>query len=112
MYLRNSSKTIILWRKVQFGSNSGHERTEGTYSLLQFSIYGVLIDRYDNGTTPASIYDINQLEAMQMADLAWHEIDTFIGPGVLSRRNCLSLDELLNLAEEDEVIESDISGYI
>jgi len=34
------------------------------------------IDRYDNDITPTSIYDINQLEAMQMANLAWHKIDT------------------------------------
>ena len=34
------------------------------------------IDRYDNSITPTSIYNINQLEAMRMANLAWHEVDT------------------------------------
>ncbi|OSC98101.1 DDE-domain-containing protein [Trametes coccinea BRFM310] len=33
------------------------------------------IDRYDSGITPAHIYDINQLEAMQLADAAWKEVD-------------------------------------
>ena len=99
------------------------------------------IDRYDNGITPSLIYDINQLEAMRMADLAWHEVDTSTicncwchagilpeasasaelpAPSVpvasllnteqdiresldlleqkevLSRQNCMSIDELLN----------------
>ncbi|EDR00128.1 uncharacterized protein LACBIDRAFT_334411 [Laccaria bicolor S238N-H82] len=34
------------------------------------------INQYDRGITPANIYDIDQLEAMQIADLAWHEVDT------------------------------------
>jgi len=34
------------------------------------------IDRYDSGITPSKIYDINQLEAMQLAEAAWHEVDT------------------------------------
>jgi hypothetical protein len=29
------------------------------------------IDHYDEGITPADIYEINQLQAMQLADLAW-----------------------------------------
>ncbi|KAI9057990.1 DDE-domain-containing protein [Trametes sanguinea] len=33
------------------------------------------IDRYDSGVTPAQIYDINQLEAMRLADAAWKEVD-------------------------------------
>ena len=33
------------------------------------------VDRYDEGITPAEIYDINQLQAMQIADLAWHDVD-------------------------------------
>jgi len=34
------------------------------------------IDRYDEGITPAKIYDINQLQAMRIADLAWRDVDT------------------------------------
>jgi len=34
------------------------------------------IDHYDEGVTPAEIYDINQLQAMRMADVAWGEVDT------------------------------------
>ena len=34
------------------------------------------MDRYVTGVTPSEIYDINQLQAMQLADLAWHEVDT------------------------------------
>ncbi|KAJ3018432.1 hypothetical protein NUW54_g336 [Trametes sanguinea] len=33
------------------------------------------INRYDSGVTPTSIYDINQLEAMRLADAAWREVD-------------------------------------
>lgn len=32
------------------------------------------IDHYDSGITPAHIYDINQLEAMQLAKIAWDEV--------------------------------------
>ena len=34
------------------------------------------IDRYDEGITPSQIYEINQLQAMRIADLAWREVDT------------------------------------
>lgn len=34
------------------------------------------IDQYDKGVTPTKIYEINQLEAMQLADTAWQEVDT------------------------------------
>jgi hypothetical protein len=34
------------------------------------------IDRYDNDITPALIYEIDQLEAMCLADIAWREVDT------------------------------------
>ncbi|KIK79620.1 hypothetical protein PAXRUDRAFT_16247 [Paxillus rubicundulus Ve08.2h10] len=34
------------------------------------------IDLYESGTTPSKIYDINQFEAMHLADEAWHEVDT------------------------------------
>lgn len=34
------------------------------------------IDRYDNDIPPALIYEIDQLEAMCLADAAWSEVDT------------------------------------
>jgi hypothetical protein len=34
------------------------------------------IDRYNTGVTPSAIYDINQLQAMRLADRAWQEVDT------------------------------------
>jgi hypothetical protein len=34
------------------------------------------IDLYDNNTTPVLIYKIDQLDAMRLADAAWHEVDT------------------------------------
>lgn len=34
------------------------------------------IDRYDQGITPGDIYEINQLQAMRLADEAWREVDT------------------------------------
>lgn len=34
------------------------------------------VDRYDEGITPVEIYNINQLQAMQIADLAWKSVDT------------------------------------
>jgi hypothetical protein len=33
------------------------------------------IDKYDAGVTPSEIYDINQLQAMRLADTAWREVD-------------------------------------
>ena len=33
------------------------------------------IDRYDSDVPPAQIYDINQLEAMRIADVAWQMLD-------------------------------------
>src|ERR1700678_4298265 len=34
------------------------------------------INCYDEGITPANIYEINQLQAMQLAELAWRDVDT------------------------------------
>ena len=34
------------------------------------------VDRYDEGISPAQIYEINQLQAMRLADLAWRDVDT------------------------------------
>ena len=36
------------------------------------------IDCYNEGITPAQIYNINQLQAMWIADAAWHNVDTTI----------------------------------
>ena len=33
------------------------------------------VDRYDEGITPAEIYNINQLQAMWITDLAWRSVD-------------------------------------
>jgi hypothetical protein len=33
------------------------------------------INCYDAGTTPSEVYNINQLQAMRLADLAWREVD-------------------------------------
>ena len=33
------------------------------------------VDRYDKGITPTEIYDINQLQAMRIADHAWQSVD-------------------------------------
>ena len=40
------------------------------------------IDRYDLDITPSNIYDINQLKAMQLARIAWNEVD------MTTIRNC------------------------
>lgn len=34
------------------------------------------INRYDSNVTPTDIYDIDQLQAMRLADAAWREVDT------------------------------------
>jgi hypothetical protein len=34
------------------------------------------IDNYEGGVTPSNIYDFDQLDAMQLADSAWLEVDT------------------------------------
>src|SRR5260221_6547677 len=34
------------------------------------------IGHYDGGTTPTNIYDINQLQAIRLANIAWHKVDT------------------------------------
>ena len=34
------------------------------------------VRRYDDGVPPSEIYNINQLQAMRLADIAWHEVDT------------------------------------
>ena len=34
------------------------------------------IDRYDEGITPSKIYEINQLQAMRIAEAAWRDVDS------------------------------------
>ena len=41
-----------------------------------------VVDLYEAGVTPSNIYDINQLEAMQLAQDAWNNVDT------MTIRNC------------------------
>jgi len=38
--------------------------------------FQLAVGRYEASITPSEIYDINQLEAMQLADITWHEVDT------------------------------------
>jgi len=38
--------------------------------------FQLAVGRYEASITPSEIYDINQLEAMRLADIAWHEVDT------------------------------------
>ena len=56
------------------------------------------IDHYDNDIAPTLIYEIDQLEAMCIADAAWCEVDT------MTIRNCWQktgiLPEVLNHAAE------------
>ncbi|GLB34609.1 putative DDE superfamily endonuclease [Lyophyllum shimeji] len=58
------------------------------------------IDRYDNDLPPAIIYEIDQLEAMHLADIAWREVDT------TTIRNCwrktgILPDTIFNASEAD-----------
>lgn len=50
---------------------------------------GRAIDLYDNDTTPALIYEIDQLEAMRLANAAWQEVDT------TTIRNCWQKTRIL-----------------
>jgi DDE superfamily endonuclease len=47
------------------------------------------IDRYDCDVSPSQIYDIDQLEAMRLADAAWREVST------LTIRHCWRKAEIL-----------------
>ncbi|KAJ7303756.1 hypothetical protein DFH08DRAFT_976788 [Mycena albidolilacea] len=59
------------------------------------------LDRYDEGVTPASICDIDQLEAMRLAEQAWAEVtkDTIANcwrkSGILPTADSISIDEEL-----------------
>jgi DDE superfamily endonuclease len=59
-HIQPMDQGIILCFKAHYGASFIHRA----------------IDRYDSGITPSKIYDINQLEAMQLAEAAWHEVDT------------------------------------
>jgi hypothetical protein len=43
-----------------------------------------VVDRYDEGVTPAQIYDINQLQAMRMAEAAWDGVDMTVRATLLT----------------------------
>ncbi|EIW82986.1 DDE-domain-containing protein [Coniophora puteana RWD-64-598 SS2] len=47
------------------------------------------IARYDQGITPSSIYDINQLQAMRLADIDWWQVNT------TTLRNCWKKAQIL-----------------
>ena len=53
------------------------------------------IERYEAGTTPSQIYDIDQLAAMRLADDAWNEVDT------TTIRNCWRKSGILPDFEAD-----------
>ncbi|KAF9007659.1 hypothetical protein BDQ17DRAFT_1539999 [Cyathus striatus] len=68
MYLRFPKENPTGWDP---GGNVGSRKPKaGTCQEQTRSI-----DHYDNDITPAKIYDIDQLEVMRLADLAWHEVD-------------------------------------
>ena len=50
------------------------------------------IDCYEEGVTPSKTYDIDQLQAMQLVDVAWHEVD------MTTIRNCWKKAAILPLA--------------
>jgi hypothetical protein len=50
------------------------------------------IDHYKKGVTPTKMYDIDQLQAMRLVDMAWHEVD------VTTIRNCWKIAGILPLA--------------
>ncbi|KAG6872986.1 hypothetical protein C0992_009213 [Termitomyces sp. T32_za158] len=77
-----------LWQHGEAGSASA-EVVEDERKRVQELIHGMppdqghyrtsyierAIDRYDLGVTPSETYNINQLEAMRLADAAWKEVD-------------------------------------
>ncbi|KAJ7787454.1 hypothetical protein B0H14DRAFT_3505463 [Mycena olivaceomarginata] len=71
------------------------------------------LDRYDENIPPANIYDINQLEAMRLADLAWNEVsgktmaNCWVKGGILPANETIArvVQELEDEAEDDGVAE-------
>ncbi|KAJ3544961.1 hypothetical protein NMY22_g2609 [Coprinellus aureogranulatus] len=59
------------------------------------------IDRYDEGITAAKIYEIDQLEAMRLADTAWDEVDA------TTIKNCWKKAGIL---PEVQAISSEVEG--
>ena len=47
--------------------------------------FSCAIDHYDQGITPSNVYKINQLEAMQLADAAWQEVEYNNDPKLLAQ---------------------------
>ena len=60
------------------------------------------IDQYDSDVTPSHIYDINQLQAMHLADKAWDEVDT------TTIRNCWKKAGILPDLEDEPPSEPSI----
>ena len=59
------------------------------------------VNRYDEGITPGEIYEINQLQAMRMANIAWNEVNS------TTIRNCWCkagiLPEMTNASSSSSV---------
>ena len=55
-------------------NDQGIIRSFKAYYCVKFIQHAVT--HYESGTSPAQIYDINQLEAMKLARAAWAEVDT------------------------------------
>ena len=64
------------------------------------------IDCYDQGITPLDVYKINQLEAMWLANAAWHKVDT------TAIQNCWKKASFLPNASDIPTINPDISILI
>jgi hypothetical protein len=60
---------------------------------------GRAIDQYDNDIAPALIYEIDQLEAMRLADAAWHEVDTTTIRNCWWKTGILPAEVLVHTAE-------------
>ena len=61
------------------------------------------VDRYDSGITPSNIYEIDQLEAMRLADLAWNNVDA------TTIRNCWHKAGILPSMENSALPQPSIS---
>ncbi|KAG7447253.1 uncharacterized protein BT62DRAFT_919186 [Guyanagaster necrorhizus] len=109
---------------VNFTPNlTAHVQLDDTDIIQYFKAYyqcyfmQCAIDCYDTGVSPAQIYDINQLKAMQLADLAWHEVDAsiihncwckagilsdlFLNPTASTSTPVVSVLSLLNTGDSD-----------
>lgn len=74
-----TTSRVILFQTVYriFALKTSNPTSQPMSSQMIRASFGASrpINRYDEGITPSEIYDINQLEAMRLADAAWHEVD-------------------------------------